>query len=250
MVVNLAVEVGREARRQARRHDVRRRRHPQVLNHSKPAGFDPVRAITARSGTSSRHGFARTTEIAQMDGAIIVSSDGTVEAACRYVDSPAPRLRSPRLAWHGRRGDQSGEHAVAVTVSESNERCDLPEWRISCCESSRATGGRWSGGNSTTSRPRGGLAQGQTETASPPKAVPGPAPPESLQRVGGFQDSAGRPRDSCGAGSPAMGLRTGSHSGALVGRLTSRSASPMVQQPPVGRPSCRRVIRCNCRSAL
>ena len=58
-----------------------------------------------------------------MDGAIIVSSDGTVEAACRYVDSPATTITLSKGlgARHWAAAAISrASNAVAVTVSESN----------------------------------------------------------------------------------------------------------------------------------
>lgn len=125
VVVNLAVEVGREGREGKPVGtmfvvgDTRK-----VLNHSKPAGFDPVRGYNRKERNlfeaRVREGIK---EIAQMDGAIIVSSDGTVEAACRYVDSPAATITLSKGlgARHWAAAAISrASNAVAVTVSESN----------------------------------------------------------------------------------------------------------------------------------
>jgi DNA integrity scanning protein DisA with diadenylate cyclase activity len=58
-----------------------------------------------------------------MDGAIIVSSDGIVEAACRYIDSSASAITLSKGlgARHWAAASISrATKAVAVTVSESN----------------------------------------------------------------------------------------------------------------------------------
>ena len=62
-------------------------------------------------------------EIAQMDGAIIVSADGTVEATCRYLDCSAAdvTLSKGLGARHWAAAAISrATNAVAVTVSQSN----------------------------------------------------------------------------------------------------------------------------------
>ena len=98
IVVDLAVEIGREGREGKPVGtmfvvgDTRK-----VLASSQPVGFDPVRGYSRKERNLNdprvREGIK---EIAQMDGAIIVSADGIVEAACRYLDSSARRSRSPR----------------------------------------------------------------------------------------------------------------------------------------------------------
>jgi DNA integrity scanning protein DisA with diadenylate cyclase activity len=94
IVVDLAVQIGREGREGKPVGtmfvvgDAR-----NVLACSRPTGFDPVRGYNRKERNLDdprvREGIK---EIAQMDGAIIISSDGTVEAACRYIDSPATNI--------------------------------------------------------------------------------------------------------------------------------------------------------------
>jgi len=125
VVVDLAVEIGREGREGKTVGtmfvvgDTRK-----VLAHSKPAGFDPVRGYNRKERNlfeaRVREGIK---EIAQMDGAIIVSPDGTVDAACRYVDSSAATITLSKGlgARHWAAAAVSrATNAVAVTVSESN----------------------------------------------------------------------------------------------------------------------------------
>ena len=125
MVVDLAVEIGREGREGKPVGtlfvvgDARK-----VLASSHPAGFDPVRGYSRKERNLGeprvREGIK---EIAQMDGAIIVSGDGTVEAACRYLDCSAAdvTLSKGLGARHWAAAAVSrATNAVAVTVSESN----------------------------------------------------------------------------------------------------------------------------------
>lgn len=93
-VVDLAVEIGREGREGKRVGtmfiigNVRK-----VLQESRSAGFDPVRGYTRKERNlldpRIREGLK---EIAQLDGAFVINSDGTVEAACRIVDSTPQNL--------------------------------------------------------------------------------------------------------------------------------------------------------------
>ncbi|MFW5693467.1 MAG: DNA integrity scanning protein DisA nucleotide-binding domain protein [Thermoguttaceae bacterium] len=125
MVVDLAVEIGREGREGKPVGtlfvvgDARK-----VLASSHPAGFDPVRGYNRKERNLAeprvREGLK---EIAQMDGAIIVSADGTVEAACRYLDCSAAdvTLSKGLGARHWAAAAVSrATNAVAVTVSQSN----------------------------------------------------------------------------------------------------------------------------------
>jgi DNA integrity scanning protein DisA with diadenylate cyclase activity len=91
LVVDLAVEIGREGREGKPVGtlfvvgDTRK-----VLQASHSAGFDPVRGygrVERRlSDPRVREGIK---EIAQLDGAFVIGSDGTVEAAARYIDASA-----------------------------------------------------------------------------------------------------------------------------------------------------------------
>ncbi len=125
VVVDLAVEIGREGREGKPVGtifvvgDTRK-----VMASSRPAGFDPVRGYSRKERNLNdprvREGIK---EIAQMDGAIIVTADGTVEAACRYVDSPAASVTLSKglgsRHWAAAAISRATK-AVAVTVSQSN----------------------------------------------------------------------------------------------------------------------------------
>ena len=124
-VVDLAVEIGREGREGQPVGtifvvgDTRK-----VLTCSRPVGFDPVRGYGRKERNLNdprvREGIK---EIAQMDGAIIVSPDGTVEAACRYLDSSAANITLSKGlgARHWAAAAISrATNAVSVTVSQSN----------------------------------------------------------------------------------------------------------------------------------
>jgi DNA integrity scanning protein DisA with diadenylate cyclase activity len=125
LVVDLAIEIGREGREGKPVGtlfvvgDSRK-----VLNCSRPAGFDPVRGYGRKDRNLNdprvREGIK---EIAQMDGAIIVSGDGTIEAACRYLDCSAANVTLSKGlgARHWAAAAISrATNAVAVTVSQSN----------------------------------------------------------------------------------------------------------------------------------
>jgi len=125
IVVDLAVEIGREGREGKPVGtlfvvgDARK-----VLNSSRPTGFDPVKGYSRKERNLDdprvREGIK---EIAQMDGAIIVSADGVVEAACRYLDCSAAdvTLSKGLGARHWAAAAISrATNAVAVTVSQTN----------------------------------------------------------------------------------------------------------------------------------
>jgi len=124
-VVDLAVEIGREGREGKPVGtifvvgDTRK-----VLACSRPTGFDPVRGYSRKERTLHdprvREGIK---EIAQIDGAFIISPDGTVEAACRYLDAPAEGITMSKGlgARHWAAASISrATNAVAITVSQSN----------------------------------------------------------------------------------------------------------------------------------
>lgn len=124
-VVDLAIEIGREGREGKPVGtlfvvgDSRK-----VLSCSRPAGFDPVRGYSRKERNLNdprvREGIKET---AQMDGAIIVSADGVVEAACRILDSSAAdvTLSKGLGARHWAAAAISrATNAVAITVSQSN----------------------------------------------------------------------------------------------------------------------------------
>lgn len=124
MVVDLALEIGREGREGKAVGalfvvgDTRK-----VLSESKPAGFDPVRGYQRRErflgDPKVREGIK---EIAQLDGAFIVSTDGTVEAACRYLDTSTAMITVSKglgaRHWAAAAVSRT-TNAVAVAVSQS-----------------------------------------------------------------------------------------------------------------------------------
>lgn len=124
-VVDMAVEIGREGREGKPVGalfvvgDSRK-----VLAHSHPTGFDPVKGYSRKERNLDdprvREGIK---EISQLDGAIIVSAEGVVEAAARYLDASAADITLTKGlgARHWAAAAISrGTNAVAVAVSESN----------------------------------------------------------------------------------------------------------------------------------
>lgn len=124
-VVDMAVEIGREGREGKPVGalfvvgDARK-----VLAHSHPAGFDPVKGYNRKERNLDdprvREGIK---EISQLDGAIIVSADGIVEAAARYLDASAADITLTKGlgARHWAAAAISrATNAVAVAVSETS----------------------------------------------------------------------------------------------------------------------------------
>ncbi|MCS7239279.1 MAG: diadenylate cyclase [Thermoguttaceae bacterium] len=123
-VVDLAVEIGREGREGKPVGtmfvvgDTRR-----VLTHSHPLGFDPVRGYSRKERNLFDAKVREAVkEIAQLDGAIIIAADGTVEAACRFINAPAENITLSKglgaRHWAAAAITKATK-AVAVTVSES-----------------------------------------------------------------------------------------------------------------------------------
>ncbi|HYW78967.1 MAG TPA: DNA integrity scanning protein DisA nucleotide-binding domain protein [Thermoguttaceae bacterium] len=125
LVVDLAVEIGREGREGKPVGalmvvgDSRK-----VLTCSRVAGFDPVKGYSRKERNLSdarvREGIK---EISQMDGAFIISADGTIEASCRYLDCSAANVTLSKGlgARHWAAAAISrATNAVAVSVSQSN----------------------------------------------------------------------------------------------------------------------------------
>jgi DNA integrity scanning protein DisA with diadenylate cyclase activity len=69
----------------------------EVLARSRTLGFDPFRGYK-RKERNLRDSRVREAikEIAQLDGAFVVSRDGTVDAACRIIDAPTTGLTLPK----------------------------------------------------------------------------------------------------------------------------------------------------------
>jgi diadenylate cyclase len=124
-VVNLALEVGREGREGKPVGtlfvvgDIQR-----VRKMCRSAGFDPVKGYSRKErNLKSARVREAIKEIAQMDGAIVVAADGTVEAAAQYLDAPAANITLSKGlgARHWAAASISrATKAVAVAVSESN----------------------------------------------------------------------------------------------------------------------------------
>jgi len=125
IVVDLAVEIGRDGR-EGRSvgtifvvGDAR-----NVLAQCRPAGFDPVRGYNRKDRNLDdprvREGVK---EIAQLDGAIIVAADNTVEAGCRLIDAPATNLTLSKglgaRHWAAAAITRATK-AVAVAVSQTS----------------------------------------------------------------------------------------------------------------------------------
>ena len=125
LVVDLAIEIGREGREGKPVGtmfvigDTRK-----VLASSNSTGFDPVKGY-ARKDRSLKDFRVREgiKEIAQLDGAFIVSPDGTVEAACRAVDASNAKITLSKglgtRHWAAAAISKKS-NAIAVAVSESS----------------------------------------------------------------------------------------------------------------------------------
>jgi DNA integrity scanning protein DisA with diadenylate cyclase activity len=123
-VVDVAVEIGREGREGNAVGtlivvgDAR-----EVLARSRTLGFDPFRGYR-RKERNLRDGRVREAikEIAQLDGAFVVSRDGTVEAACRIIDAPTTGLSVAKglgtRHWAAAAITRATD-AIAVVISQS-----------------------------------------------------------------------------------------------------------------------------------
>jgi DNA integrity scanning protein DisA with diadenylate cyclase activity len=97
-VVDIAVEIGREGREgQAVGTLIVVGDARDALARSRTLGFDPFKGYR-RKDRNLRDLRVREAikEIAQLDGAFVVSRDGTVEAACRIIDAPTTGLTLPK----------------------------------------------------------------------------------------------------------------------------------------------------------
>jgi len=125
VVVDMAVEIGmdgREGKNVGTLFVVGDAR--KVLEQSRPVGFDPMRGYQRRERSifdaKVREGIK---EIAQLDGAIIVAADGTVEAAARYLETSATATISLSLGLGARHWAAAAisrsTSAIAIAVSQS-----------------------------------------------------------------------------------------------------------------------------------
>lgn len=98
--------------------------HRLVLKHCHPLGFDPVKGYgTHERQLADSKVREAIKEIAQLDGAFVVASDGTVVAACQHVSAPAADITLSKglgaRHWAAAAISRATQ-AVAITVSESN----------------------------------------------------------------------------------------------------------------------------------
>ena len=125
LVLDLAIEVGREGREG--KHvgtlfvvgDTR-----TVLALSRPAGFDPVGGYGRKERRlSDRRIREAIKEIAQLDGAFIISADGIVERSCQLVEASHANLTLSKglgsRHWAAAAISKTSK-AIAITVSQSN----------------------------------------------------------------------------------------------------------------------------------
>jgi DNA integrity scanning protein DisA with diadenylate cyclase activity len=122
--VDVAVEIGREGREgKAVGTLIAVGDARDVLARSRTLGFDPFKGYR-RKDRNIRDPKVREAikEIAQLDGAFVVSRDGTVEAACRILDAPTTGLTLPKgmgtRHWAAA-AITKATSAVAVVVSQS-----------------------------------------------------------------------------------------------------------------------------------
>lgn len=124
IVVNLALEIGREGREGKPVGTLFVvGDHRKVLASTHSQGFDPVKGYSRKDrnlrSPRVREGIK---EIAQMDGAFIVSADATVLAACRYIDAPATDITLSKglgaRHWAAAAISRATK-AIAIAVSES-----------------------------------------------------------------------------------------------------------------------------------
>jgi DNA integrity scanning protein DisA with diadenylate cyclase activity len=123
--VDLAVDIGREGREGKPVGTLFVvGDHRRVLKHCRPLGFDPVRGYNVEDRRLDANKVRESVkEIAQLDGAFVVSSEGIIMAACQYISAPASELTLSKGlgARHWAAAAISrATAAVAIVVSESN----------------------------------------------------------------------------------------------------------------------------------
>jgi DNA integrity scanning protein DisA with diadenylate cyclase activity len=125
IVVDLAIEIGREGREGKSVGTLFVvGDHRKVLENSRPAGFDIAKGYARKERNLSdprvREGIK---EIAQLDGAFVISADGTVEACCRIIDTaPVELTMTTGLGARHFAGAAISKNtkAISIVVSESN----------------------------------------------------------------------------------------------------------------------------------
>lgn len=125
VIVDLAIDIGRDGREGKPVGtlfvigDVRK-----VLEQSRPVGFDPVRGYKREerniADPKTREGVK---EIAQLDGAFIISPQGIIEACCRAITSTAQNITLSKglgtRHWAAAAITRSCK-AIAVSVSQTS----------------------------------------------------------------------------------------------------------------------------------
>ena len=125
MVVNLAVEIAREGREGRKIGTLFVVGDSEaVLKHSRPMILDPLYGHPHESKRIDDPNLRETLkELAQLDGAFVVSNEGVVLSAARYIDAVSNHLEVP-LGLGSRHvaaaSVSSRTDAVAVAVSESS----------------------------------------------------------------------------------------------------------------------------------
>ncbi|MEZ6120591.1 MAG: DNA integrity scanning protein DisA nucleotide-binding domain protein [Pirellulaceae bacterium] len=125
IVVDLAVEIGREGREGKPVGtlfvvgDSRK-----VMAKSQPLAFDPVKGYSRKERNLRDNRVKEAIkEIALLDGAFIVASDGTVEAACRHLNGTTEMVTLSKglgtRHWAAA-GITKETKSIAIAVSESN----------------------------------------------------------------------------------------------------------------------------------
>ncbi len=125
VVVDLAVEIGREGREGKPVGTMFVvGDHRKVLEQSQSAVWDAVKGYARKDRSLFDHRVRESVkEIAQMDGAFIIASDGTVESTCRIIDTaPVELSMSHGLGTRHYAGAAISKNtkAISVVVSESN----------------------------------------------------------------------------------------------------------------------------------
>jgi DNA integrity scanning protein DisA with diadenylate cyclase activity len=95
--LSLALEIGREGREGHRVGSLFTvGKASQVIEQSQPLILDPLAGHVPHATHISDSRLRGTLkELAQLDGAFVIDDDGTVVAACRYLDAPATGVQVP-----------------------------------------------------------------------------------------------------------------------------------------------------------
>jgi len=125
LVVDLAVDIGREGREGKPVGTLFVVGDSKtVMATSSPSGFDPVKGYNRKDrNLRDRRVREGIKEIAQLDGAFIVSADGTVDGACRIVDASAANITLSKGLGSRHMAAAAitkKTNSIAVAVSESS----------------------------------------------------------------------------------------------------------------------------------